>query len=256
MMHIKKYKELKEREHKLLQEMRDFIIDAIKAKNGRISYVSPDKDDEDMLLEDKYPIISTLWGIHGTYDIAITDVYVKENPIGQVEIYANGIDQNMKTEQKGFLIYPEQFSDIAYFITAPFLYYIDNYADRLALKDLIDKYGKLPSEFREKNGQIKNVFSEEYHNCLDNYRCEIEQMMIKCSESEHSKHDINSELMGIISELAELALIERNQLLMNAMTEDCNGEIRFTEEKQDEFNNLYNEIEGQIWEFMGFNGVN
>ena len=60
MMHIKKYKELKEREHKLLQEMRDFIIDAIKAKNGRISYVSPDKDDEDMLLEDKYPIISTL----------------------------------------------------------------------------------------------------------------------------------------------------------------------------------------------------
>ena len=58
--------------------------------------------------------------------------------------------------------------------------------------------------------------------------------------------------MAISCDLADLALIEQNQLKMDAMTEDCDGEIRFTEEKQDEFNTLYDRIEGQLWELMNF----
>ena len=161
----------------------------------------------------------------------------------------------MKTEQKGFLIYPEQFSDIAYFITASFLYCIDNYADKFAMKELVDRYEKLPSEFKKGYGTIKDEYRDEYNNYLQSHREEIEALMIKCSDPNPDKQSINSDLMGIIGELAELALIEQNQLLMDAMTEDCNGEIRFTEEKQDEFNNLYDEIEVGIWGVMNFNGI-
>jgi len=133
----------------------------------------------------------------------------------------------MKTEQKGFLIYPEQFSDIAYFITASFLYYIDNYADKLAMKELVDRYEKLPSEFKKEYGAVKDEYRDEYNNCLQSYREKIEALMIKYSDPNPDKQSINPDLMDIIGELAELALIERNQLLMNVMTEDCDGEIRF-----------------------------
>ena len=95
------------------------------------------------------------------------------------------------------------------------------------MKELIDRYEKLPSEFKKEYGAVKDEYRDKYNNCLQSYQEKIEALMIKCSDPNPDKQSINPDLMDIIGELAELALIERNQLLMNVMTEDCDGEIRF-----------------------------
>ena len=254
-MQLKQYKELTEREQSLRNDMKNFIINAVKAHGGRITYTPTDDEGDEVYLGDKYPVVSTLWGKHDTYSIAVSDVYIKEYEPGHVEIYADGIDQDTEFVKKEFRLYPEQFSDVIHFIVAPIRENIYNYAIKLALKELIDRHEKLPSDFKKGYGTIKDEYRDEYNNYLQSHREEIEALMIKCSDPNPDKQSINSDLMGIIGELAELALIEQNQLLMDNMTEDCDEEIRFTEEKQNEFNDLYDEIEEQIWEFMNFNGI-
>lgn len=252
-MKLKRYNELIQREQQLQGEMKDFIIDALKASGGHITYVSPDMDNEELTLDDKYPVISTLWGKHGTYNVAITDVYTMGQDVAT--IYVDGIEQETESKQDRFQIYPEQFSDILHFIMSSFNEKVRIYAERLALKDLVDKYDKLPHELYSESGGIKHEYHSENWDNIKKYTSELEEIYIRCSEPDSNKHDINSDLMSIISELADLALIEQNQLLIDNMTEDCDGEIRFTEDKQDEFNDLYDEIEGQLWELMNFEGI-
>ncbi|MBF0648738.1 hypothetical protein IR083_07890 [Dysgonomonas sp. GY75] len=256
-MQFKQYKELTEREGQLQGDMKNFILSALRANGGRITYISPNADDDETGLDDKYPVISALYGKHGTYNVAITDVYLQEQEHCPVQVYADGIEQESEIKQEGFLIYPEQFSDIIHFITAPIREGIHSYAERLALKDLVDKYNKLPQDFYSRNGGIKHEYHSENRENIQKYTKELEDIYIQCSEPEQDKNGINSDLMAIISDLADLALIEQNQLPMSEMIEDegeGNG-VRFTEKTQDEFNGLYDEIEGQIWEFMGFEGI-
>lgn len=255
-MQLKQYQELVQREKQLQEDMKNFILNALKTNRGHITYVSPDTDNEELTLDDKYPVIATLWGKHDTCNIAITDVYLvgqgDEHPI----INADGIEQEMELKQDRFQIYPEQFSDILHFIMVSFNEKIRKYAERLALNDLVDKYNKQPQEFFSESGGIKHEYHSENWDNIRKHTSELEELYIRCSEPDSNKDEINSDLMAIICDLADLALIEQNQLPMDDMTEDCDGEIRFTEEKQDEFNDLYDEIEGQLWELMNFEGVN
>ncbi len=251
-MQLKQYNELIQTEKQLQEDMKNFILNTLKANNNHIAYTSPDADNEDVSMDDKYPVISTLWGKHDTYNIAITDVYLKEYGQGSVEIYADGIDQDTETVKREFLIYPEQFSDVMYFMMAPLNEQFYKFAAQLALKDLVDKYNKLPHEFYSESGSIKHEYHRQNGDNIQKYTSQLEEIYIKCAETGCDKDEINSALMAISCDLADLALIEQNQLKMDAMTEDCDGEIRFTEEKQDEFNTLYDRIEGQLWELMNF----
>jgi hypothetical protein len=255
-MQFKQYKELIEREKQLQEDMKNFILSALRANGGRITYISPNADDDETGLDDKYPVISALYGKHGTYNVAITDVYLQEQEHCPVQVYADGIEQEFEMQRKEFLIYPEQFSDIIHFITAPIREGIHSYAERLALKDLVDKYGRLPQDFYSGNGGIKHEYHSENWENIQKYTEELEDIYIRCSEPEQDKNDINSDLMAIICELAELSLFENKQKLIEDLTEDVEGETRYTEDAQDEFNSLYDEIEGQVWEFMGFEGIN
>lgn len=255
-MQLKQYKELIGREQQLKEDMKSFILNALKVKGNHITYISSNANDEDSSLDDKYPVISTLWGKHDTYNIAITDVYLREYESGQAEIYADGIDQDMETVKKDFLIHPEQFSDIVYFIMAPHNEQIFIFASRLALKDLVDKYNKLPGEFFKESGSIKNEFHSENWDNIQKYISELEEIYIRCSDPDSNKHNINSDLMAIICELAELALIENSRKLIEGLTEDeSENSTRYTDEAQDEFNDLYDEIEGRVWELMNFKGI-
>lgn len=114
----KQYDDLVKREEQLMADMKLFIYNVLKANNNHISCISILNDDEDASLEDKYPVISTLWGKHDNYNIAITDVYLKEYDKDIFEIYADGIDQDTETMKKEFKIHSLQFSDIMYFIMA------------------------------------------------------------------------------------------------------------------------------------------
>jgi hypothetical protein len=257
-MQLKQYKELIEREQKLQQDMKGFILTALKANGGRITYVSPDADDGDdePALDDKYPVISTLYGKHNTYNIAVTDVYLVEYGHGHIGIYADGIDRDTETLKKEFPVYPEQFPDIIHFITAPLRERIHFYAARLALKDLVDKYNKLPHEFYSEPGGIKSGYHCESQDNIQKHTARLENLYTGCPEPDSNKQEINSGLMKIIHELADLALIERNRLLMGAMTEGGDGDVWLTSEKQDEFNNLYDETERQIRELINIEGIN
>lgn len=252
-MKLKQYNELIKRENQLQEDMKSYILEAVNQAGGRITYVSPDTEDEELTLDEKYPVVSTLWGKHGNYNIGITDVYT----LGQnaTTIYVDGVDQDTEFKQERLQIYPEQFSDILHFIMSSFNEKVRIYAERLALKDLVDKYDKLPHEFHRESGGIKHEYHSEYWDYKQTHISELDDLYIRCSETNPDKHEINSDLMSCISDLADLALIEQNQLLTDAMTEDCGGEIRFTEEKQDEFNELYDEIEGQLWKLMDFKGI-
>jgi hypothetical protein len=256
-MQFKQYKELIKKEEQLQEDMKRFILKALRENGGRITYISPNADDDATGLDDKYPVISALYGKHGTYNVAITGVYLQEQENCPVQVYADGIEQESEMQRKEFLIYPEQFSDIIHFITAPIREGIHSYAQRLALKGLVDKYNKLPRDFQSEYGGIKHEYHRENLDNIRKYTEELEDIYIRCSEPEQNKHDINSDLIAIVSDLADLALIEQNQLPMSGMVEDereGNG-VRFTEKAQDEFNDLYDEIEGQVWKFVGFEGI-
>ena len=254
-MQFKQYKELIEKEEQLQEDMKNFILKSLKENDGRITYISPNADDDETSLDDKYPVISTLYGKHGTYNVAITDVYLQEQENCPVQIYVDGIEQEFEMQRKEFLIYPEQFSDIIHFITAPIREGIHSYAERLALKDLVDKYNKLPHDFLSEYGRIKTEYSRENWDNILKYTEDLEGIYMRCSEPDCNKDEINSDLMAIVCDLAELVLFENKQKLIKELTEDVEEETRYTEEAQDEFNSLYDEIEELIWLFMKFEGI-
>lgn len=262
-MELKLYNELIKREGQLQEDMKNFILNTINANGGRITYTPPFQDEEDdyVSYEDRFPIIKTFMGKHGThFDVAITDVYTKADSAGHISIYIDGID--VETDKKCIgpsmwsCIIPEDYSDILYFIMAPLKKQFREFAERLALKDLVDKHNKLPHELYNENGNIKSEYSEGNRENIEKYLVQFEDLYIKCSEPECDKHEINSELMEIICELADLALVEQSQKLMDELVEEVDdNSTRFTEEAQDDFNPLYDEVECQIWALMGFEGI-
>lgn len=255
-MQLNIYNELVQRESQLEQDMKNFIFNAIKVNNGRITYTPKVTDDSEFIdLYEQYPIISTFEGRHDyLYNIAITDIYIQ----GADSLLADGIDYECNTTRKGFQVFPHHFSDIIYFIIAPLKSQINEYAERLTLKDFVDKYNKLPDEFCTEPGSIKDEFYDENISNIQKYTIQLENLYISCCSSECDKNEINSNLMAITCDLADLTLIEQEQKLMDDLTVYDSEEksYSFTEDAQDKFNNIYDEIERQLWELMNFEGTN
>jgi hypothetical protein len=103
----KEYFRLLAQEQRIGGRMKDLIIKALKENNGKISFTPECEDDE-------YPVSATLYGKHDCPVIEISDVYLNEHD----EIYADGYEQQCGILEKGFEIYPEQYSDILHFIGA------------------------------------------------------------------------------------------------------------------------------------------
>lgn len=109
MIRKKQFEQLSSAETLLRGNMVAFIITAIKENQGKISL----KIAKDTELEDEnYPITSTLYGRHDNPQIRLTSVYLDKYD----KIYADGIDDDTGEKRKEFYIYPEQYSDIFYFI--------------------------------------------------------------------------------------------------------------------------------------------
>lgn len=253
MLYIKQ-KELVEKETKLQEEMKEAIICTLKANNGRFTYTSPDIDDEDAAFEDKYPVVSTLWGKHGTYNIAITDVYLVDSASGQSEIYVDGIDQDTETVQKGFMVYPPQFSDIIYFLMTPVSHRIYEYASRLALKELVDKYSLLPASFFNRDGVILDQYNNERYSLIQKNKGIIESLMkdISKAKTQADKDEIHSRIMEMADDLSTLNLIESQGRPEEEMMVEENECFYFTEEYQDKFNDIYDEVEAELNDFFQF----
>ena len=104
------YAYLSQKESTVRHEMKELIISAIKENGGRIKHFYSEDDEID---EEQFPIISTLYGKSDNPNILITDVYIDE--INQ--IFADGLDQQYHNKETEFLILPDQYSDILYFIS-------------------------------------------------------------------------------------------------------------------------------------------
>ena len=253
MLYIKQ-KELVDKETKLQEEMKETIICTLRANNGRITFVSPDIEDEDLSLDDKYPVISTLWGKHGTHNIAITDVYLVETESGHPEIYVDGVEQELENMQRGFMVYPPQFSDIIYFLMTPVSNQIYDYATRLAIKEMVDKYNVLPLALYDENGTILNRYNDEKYSLTQKYILDIEKLMKDAYETRLSKDrdEIHSRIMEMADDLSTLCLIESQKKHEDEMMFVENGCSYFIEKYQDEFNDIYDETEAALNEFFNF----
>lgn len=259
-MPLKKYNELVKREQQLQSDMKNLIINAVEKEGGRIKYAPSEKnDDEDSYkpLEDIYPIITRLYGRKCDYNVAITDVYLDKSEHEKFYIYADGIDTEENDEKTCFQIYPEHYSDILYFIFHPIKNRLQEYAEKRAIKDLVDKFGILPFEIYTESGSIKPDYNDIYTEKIIHYQEKLEELYMKCSNTSTDKSDINSEIMDFVTELADLALIEDKQKPIEDLVddnEDGTGTI-FKEEVQDTFNRLYDDIEGMLWDTLKFDGI-
>ncbi|MDR1715398.1 MAG: hypothetical protein LBS20_06100 [Prevotella sp.] len=251
-MQYLKYKQLVDKETGLQEEMKDAIICTLKANNGRFRHISPGMDDEDAAFEDKYPVVSTLWGKHGAYNVAITDVYLVEQEHGSPEIYVDGVEQELETEQKGFMVYPPQFSDVIHFLMTSTYNRIHDYATRLALKQMAGKYNLLPAALSDENGVVLKEYSSEQHTLVQYYVTEIEQLMKDSILVDRDKDNIHSRIMEIAEELSTLSLIESQGLPEENMMVKINDCFYFREKYQDKFNGIYDEIEAELNEFFNF----
>ncbi|GAB6119595.1 hypothetical protein [Dysgonomonas termitidis] len=241
-MQYLKYKELVDKKSKLQEEIKEAIICTLKANNGRFKYISPDIDDEDAGFEDGYPVISTLWGKHGTYNVAITEVYLVEQEHGLPEIYVDGIEQELETEQKGFMVYPPQFSDIIHFLMTSTYNRIHDYATRLALHGLVGKYNLLPDAFIYEDGTILSRYDSENYSLVQKYVSEIERLMKDSSEAIEGgdRDNVHSRIMKMADDLTILSMLEENMMV------EVNNCFYFREKFQDKFNDINDEIEADL----------
>jgi hypothetical protein len=148
---------------KLKAAVKEIILTTLKENGGRITFVPEDGDAD-------YPVTATLWGKHDCPLIDIADVYLS----GKGEIFADGYNQSTGILETEFLIYPEQFLEIMYFISAV-LKWKDTVEEEkqeeqvkkpfevtiLFGSEVICEYkenGKFPSEeWLEENGGVINI---------------------------------------------------------------------------------------------------
>lgn len=111
-MKKEQFKQLGSTEAQLRKDMEAFIKAAIKENQGRISLTVADATDGTELEREDYPVISTLYGKHDNPQIRLTEVYLDKHD----KIYADGIDDDTGEKRREFYIYPEQYSDVFFFI--------------------------------------------------------------------------------------------------------------------------------------------
>lgn len=99
------YNELVNRDHQLKNDIKSLILKTLHENGGRVTF-TPSSNESD------YPVTSTLYGKNDSPNINITDVYLGEGD----SIYADGVDNVVGGKETDFLIYPEQYSDMMFFL--------------------------------------------------------------------------------------------------------------------------------------------
>lgn len=246
------YKELQRLESKLQNDYRDFILKCLEKKGNRVTYRLPGIDDAGLSFDDRFPVVVTLYGKHGNYNIGITDVYTVTHSTGYIWIHADGIDQEEETEMKGFIIYPDHYSDVAFFLMFPVRLQLREYAYRLALKELVEKYEKLPDSFFEENGIVKTEYHEEYHESARHFIAKLEELMKTCSEVQtaEEKENAHSLIMELTDDLSTMDLIKSQDKLDIEMMAEQDRCLSYKEEYQDEYLGICEAVEAELNEFF------
>ncbi len=104
------YEELLERERGLRHDMELCILQLLRQNRGRMSLTVP-KQNDDEWEEFEFPVTTALYGRHSTDNVDITSIYVEPN---HSDIYADGMVAGCP--EKGYRLYPEQYSDALWFI--------------------------------------------------------------------------------------------------------------------------------------------
>ena len=95
--------------HEAEQAMLKFMLGFLK-KYGRVSLGLTAEEELD---DNSFPVTTTLYGMHDTPRIKLTDVYLADD--GQY-LQADGIETESGEKRDGFYIYSEQYADIFQFI--------------------------------------------------------------------------------------------------------------------------------------------
>lgn len=111
-MEIEHFRQHIDTELQLKKDMETFIKAAVKESQGRISLTVDEGAEGTELEREDYPVISTLYGKHDNPQIRLTEVYLDKHD----NIYADGIDDDTGEKRREFYIYPEQYSDVFFFI--------------------------------------------------------------------------------------------------------------------------------------------
>jgi hypothetical protein len=112
------YKDLLTRHDALENEMREAIVELLKAhgENGRVVYRPEGFEEGDDITDydGDFPVTATLWGNHFNPDVNITDIFLGEN--GHT-VYACGIDTRVGCmSDEPFEIYSSHYYDALSFI--------------------------------------------------------------------------------------------------------------------------------------------
>jgi len=251
------YKELQRAEQKVREEYLDFIIRVLKKNGGRVSYKSPDFDNDELSFEDRFPIELQLYGKHGNYDIGITDVYIedikKENS-NYIIIYADGIDREEGYEMKSFTICSEHYAGIAIFLMAPIRDKLREYAKHLALNELVEKHAELPEVFFDKCGNILKKYHETFYVLVHQNTERMKEVMSLSvtATTARQRDELHSRISEIVDELSTLELIKSQHILEDEMMFLDNGCHYYIEKYQEEYNGIFDNVEAELNEFFEY----
>ena len=104
------YEVLVRREKDTRHDMELYILQRLRQNDGRISLKVP-KQNDDEWEEFEFPVTTALYGRHSTDNVDITSIYTEPD---HSAIYADG--QVHGSLEKGYRLYPEQYSDALWFI--------------------------------------------------------------------------------------------------------------------------------------------
>lgn len=128
------------------------------------------------------------------------------------------------------------------------------YAGQLALKDLVDKHGKLPASFKDSAGYVLPAYKQEYEEAVAQHKMKIEAIQKAAPEAKTDieKNDVHSDIMEMAEEISTLELILTHGKLEEEMMFLENDCYYFLEKYQNEFNNIYDGVEGELNVFFDF----
>ena len=247
------FKELNQKEQELNKEYANLSRSILELNGGAFSYKTQEADDEDTDFEDRYPVQLTVYGHKGTYEIGLTSVYLQV-PEGETEpqIIVDGIDRLNDELRSGFTIYPQDFHEVCRFLLLPVSYEIDSYARQLATMALVEKYEKMPHDIIDENDNVTTQYHTEFYEQFRKQVTRIEKIIADSFVAEQTgeKDDVHSAIMEMADEISTLELIQSQSKPEEEMMFEENNCFSWKEEFQDEFNSIYDEVEGQLNELF------
>lgn len=247
------FKELNQKEQELNTEYANLIRSILDLNGGSFSYKTQEADDEETGFEDRYPVQLTVYGHKGTYEIGLTAVHLQViEGYAEPQIIVDGIDQLNDKLRSGFTIYPQDYHEVCRFLLLPVTYEIDSYARQLATMALVEKYDKMPQAFIDDNDNVTMEYHTEFYELFRKQVARIEKVIADSFVAEQTgeKDDVHSAIMEIADEISTLELIQSQNKLENEMMFEKDKCLTYHEEYQDEYNGIYDAVEGQLNELF------